>query len=191
MRAKDIPCWPSELPPDSHSPVWSALLGLAAWATVGVVDLLMPANHCQHPQTLTHSFSSTSCYYDWMPGSEQACPYHTVDGESQGVSSEQYVTYSEKKRDTQRGKVWRRSFIGQSSSARERRRKKKKRKGWAGSGPGGAAAPRGLNSLVLSQGRIHSTESPNPTPSPLRETVGNRKRQQERHSMTKRVTKGR
>lgn len=74
VRAKDIPRWPSELPPDSHSPVWSALLGLAAWATVGVVDLLMPANRCQHPQTLTHSYSSTSCYYDWTLGSEQPCP---------------------------------------------------------------------------------------------------------------------
>lgn len=39
--------------------------------------------------------------------------------------------------------------------------------------------------LGLSQGRIHSTESPNPTPSPLRETAGDRKRQQRYSSMTK------
>lgn len=44
--------------------------------------------------------------------------------------------------------------------------------------------------MGLSQGRIHSTESPNPTPGPLRETAGDRERQQERQSMTKRMTMG-
>lgn len=61
----------------------------------------------------------------------------------------------------------------------EKEEKSRKRKGWAGSGPGGAAAPGGPDSLGLSQGRIHSTESPNPTPCPLRETAEDRKRQQE------------
>lgn len=57
----------------------------------------------------------------------------------------------------------------------EKEGKNEKRKGWASSGPGGAAAPWGLNNLGVSQGRIHSTESPNPTPSPLRETAGGQK----------------
>lgn len=50
-----------------------------------------------------------------------------------------------------------------------KKKKKEKRKGWAGSGLGGAAALWGSNSLGLSQGRIHSTESPNPVLSPFRE----------------------
>lgn len=36
--------WPSEPPRACYSPVWSTLLGLAAQATVGVVDPLMPAS---------------------------------------------------------------------------------------------------------------------------------------------------
>ncbi|KAA8583316.1 hypothetical protein FQN60_015862 [Etheostoma spectabile] len=43
-------CRAHELPPASHSAVWSALLWLAAQATVGVVDPLMPADQLTEEQ---------------------------------------------------------------------------------------------------------------------------------------------
>lgn len=44
--------------------------------------------------------------------------------------------------------------------------------------------------MGLSQRRIHCTESPNSTLSPLRQTAGDRKGQREQRSMTNRETRG-
>lgn len=56
---------------------------------------------------------------------------------------------------------------------------------------GGAAALQGLGSLGLGQRRIHSTESPNPTPCPLRDATGGlREAADMQHSATKAGAEG-
>lgn len=65
----------------------------------------------------SHSGSSTSCH---KPGSEKPCLKDSVDGESQGVSSAQYVIYLV--RETRRGERSR-GGVGVGQSARESRKK--------------------------------------------------------------------